>query len=181
MMGPSSELGPIDPQLTIKEDGKLKRFSLWNLLHSYKELFDRAVKEKGNIQPYLQQLSNYDCREMEEYKTAMELSEDIAIRSLASGMMPGKLTTKHKNDIRKRIAIFLTPKQTKAHGRPIYFQEAKDCNLTIDLQDVKTDLWARCYELYVRTNNFVSGRAAKCVENKDNSFYVSVQEMYDGR
>ena len=150
MMGPASELGPIDPQLTIREEGKLKRFSVWNLLQSYKAMFGSAIKETGNLQPYLQQLANYDYREMEECKAAMELSDDIAIRSLASGMMPGKLTAAHKAHVRKKIGVFLTPKQTKAHGRPIYHQEAKDCGIAAELQDVKTAMWGRCYELYVR-------------------------------
>ncbi len=79
IMGSSSELGPIDPQIAITEDNKVKRFSVYNIVESYNELFSKAVKEKGNLQPYLQQLSNYDEREIKEMKSAMALSEDIAI------------------------------------------------------------------------------------------------------
>src|SRR3990167_2865685 len=50
IMGPASELGPIDPQYTIIEDGRSKRFSLYNIVQSYKDLFERATKEKGNLQ-----------------------------------------------------------------------------------------------------------------------------------
>lgn len=53
IMGPTSELGPIDPQLTIAEGDEIKRFSVYNVVKSYEDLFSRAVKEKGNLQPYL--------------------------------------------------------------------------------------------------------------------------------
>jgi ClpP class serine protease len=89
IMGATSELGPIDPQLTIPESGVIKRFSVYNVVESYRDLFSRAVNEKGNLQPYLQQLANYDEREIKELKAALSLSEDIAIRTLASGMMKG--------------------------------------------------------------------------------------------
>jgi ClpP class serine protease len=92
IMGTTSELGPIDPQLTTSENGMVKRFSVYNIVKSYEDLFSKAVKGKGNLQPYLQQLSNYDAREIEEFKAALSLSEDIALRTLASGMMKGMST-----------------------------------------------------------------------------------------
>ncbi len=73
-LGSTSELGPIDPQITIQAEESLKRFSAYNIVESYRDLFGRAIKEKGNLQPYLQQLSNYDEREIKELQTAIELS-----------------------------------------------------------------------------------------------------------
>ncbi|MBM3703052.1 MAG: hypothetical protein FJW63_08735, partial [Actinobacteria bacterium] len=67
MMGKTSELGPVDPQIVIEENNELKCFSLYNIVKSYKSVFNRAVNSKGNLQPYLQQLSYYDAREIEEY------------------------------------------------------------------------------------------------------------------
>src|ERR1041385_1829972 len=56
-MGPSSELGPVDPQWTVRDEkGVLKRYSLFNVVESYDELFKKAVRAKGNLHPYLQQL-----------------------------------------------------------------------------------------------------------------------------
>lgn len=168
VMGPASELGPIDPQITITEGDKNKNFSVWTLVNSYKGLFTRATKSKGNLEPYLQQLANYDSREIAEFEREMELSEDIALRTLSAGMMQGL----SKKVIRKKIEIFLTPKTTKSHGRPIYADEAESCGLTIESQDVTSELWKRCYELYIRTNTFVSNHSTKCIETKDHSFSV---------
>jgi len=171
IMGSSSELGPIDPQITLTEDNKVKRFSVFNLVESYNELFSKAVKEKGNLQPYLQQLANYDEREIKEMKSAMALSEDIAIRTLSSGMMKGKSET----EIKKRIEIFLTPKRTKTHGRPIYREEASECCcLNIESVDVKSNFWELAYELYYRTNNYVSSSVTKCIESKEHSFAARI-------
>ncbi|GCC10855.1 serine dehydrogenase proteinase [archaeon] len=172
IMGTTSELGPIDPQLTTSENNEVRRFSVYNVVESYDDLFSRAVNEKGNLQPYLQQLANYDEREIKEFRAALSLSEDIAIRTLAAGMMKGK----SEDDIKKKLEIFLTPKHTKTHGRPIYRKEALSCGLKIEPKDVKDKFWKLVYELYIRTNNFVSTKAAKCIESKDHSFVATVRE-----
>lgn len=170
-LGATSELGPIDPQLTITENERVKRYSACNIVDSYRDLFDRAVKEKGNLQPYLQQLSNYDERDIKELQTAVDLSHDIAARTLSSGMMKGKPLEKIKKD----IEIFLTPKEKKAHGRPIYADEAEACGLAIEKVDVKGLLWQLVYELFIRTDNFVSSHAAKCIETAEYSFSARVK------
>jgi len=118
LMGPASELGPIDPQLTTADKGVVKWFSVYHIVQSYRDLFKRAVADPGRLEPYLQQLANYDEREIREFEAALELSEDIAIRTLGSGMMKGVL------DIRKKIMKFLTPEETKTHGRPICRDDA---------------------------------------------------------
>ncbi|MGO8792490.1 MAG: SDH family Clp fold serine proteinase [Terriglobia bacterium] len=170
MMGPSSELGPIDPQLTVTENAQIKRFSVWNLVEGYKELFKRAVKETGNLEPYLQQLKLYDAREIKELEGAMDLAEDIAQRSLATGMMKGK----SEKEIHKKILMFLTPQQKKSHGRPIYFDEAEKCGLTIERLDPKSRIGKLVYELHVRTENFARTRVYKCVESKFHAFASAI-------
>lgn len=168
IMGITSELGPISPQMTMSEKDIVKRFSVYNIIESYDDLFSRAIKEKGNLEPYLQQLANYDEREIKEFRAAHSLSEDIAIRSLASGMMKGT----SDSDIKKNIEIFLTPKKKKTHGRPIYGKEALNCGLNIELKDVKDKFWELVYELYIRTNNFVSTKVPKCIESKEHSWLL---------
>lgn len=170
MMGPSSELGPIDPQLSLTEHGQEKRFSVWNLVRGYKELFEAAVKEKGNLEPYLKQLTVYDPRDIKEMEAAMALAEDIAVRSLASGMMKGSSA----DDIRKKISMFLTPQQKKSHGRPIYHDEAKNCSLVIDRFDPKSKVGTLLYELHVRTENYTRTRVYKCIESKQHGFSADI-------
>lgn len=169
VMGPNSELGPVDPQITVKEGNTYKRFSACNVVESYDELFRDAVGTKGNLQPFLQQLSNYDARDIKELRAAISLSEDISIKSLASGMMKGTSPSKIKN----KIGVFLSPKITKAHGRPIYPVEAKSCGLRVEETNPGTRQWLLIYELYLRLNNLVSTHASKCIETKTSSFTVA--------
>lgn len=167
IMASTSELGSIDPQVAMEG----KRFSVHNIVTSYRELFSKAVEEKGNLQPYLQQLANYDAREIAEFQSALELSEDIAVKSLKSGVM----TDVSEKEIKKRIKDFLTPRTVKTHGRPIYHDLAKACGLEVDLQDPKGKLWQDVYELYVRLDHWVSTRVDKCIETKDHSFVATLK------
>lgn len=170
-MGESSELGPVDPQVIVStENGTRARvYSAHNIVTSYEDLFKRAVEEKnGNLQPYLQQLANYDEREIKELKSMIELSEDISVRTLSSGMMKGLSTDK----IKENIKIFLTPEVTKNHGRPIYYEDAVQCGLVVEKLKPNTKLWELLYELYVRTDNYVSTFATKCIESKNYALMV---------
>lgn len=172
IMGKTSELGTIDPQRVIEEDGEVKWFSIFNLIRSYEDLFNKAVKERGNLQPYLQQLANYDAREVAEFRSALSLSEDIAIKTLKTGM----LSNLSNETIKQQIEIFLTPEKVKVHGRPIYAQDALNCKLNVEIKNVKERFWSIVYELYVRLNNYVStNNVAKCIESKDYSFRAMVR------
>jgi len=173
IMGNTSELGSIDPQIVIQEDEKVKWFSIHNIIKSYRELFDKAVKEKGNLQPYLQQLANYDERDIAEFEAALALSKDIAIKALKSGML-SKLSVSR---IEQKMKRFLTPEEVKVHGRPIYAKEASNCGLNVNTVDIKSRFWSLVYELYVRLNNYVSrDNVGKCIECEHYSFRAMVRE-----
>ena len=170
IMGSSSELGAIDPQMVIQQDKQAKWFSVYNIVSSYRALFAQAVGTKGNLQPYLQQLANYDEREIAEYERILALSEDIAIKTLKSGMM----SSYTYEETREKIKIFLTPEEVKVHGRPIYAEEAQSHDLIIDIPDMRSEMWDLVYELYVRLNNHVSrDNISKCIECEDYSFRAS--------
>jgi hypothetical protein len=170
-MGPSSELGPVDPQWTVRDEkGNLKRYSLFNVVESYDQLFQKAVRTKGNLHPYLQQLAPYDNRDIKEFRTLISLAEDIAVRALKTGVMSRKTPAV----IKKKIDIFLSPKTTKAHGRPIHRKEASECDLKIESVLARSPMWRLVYELYTRLNILVSTpRAAKCIESREFEFIGS--------
>jgi ClpP class serine protease len=172
-MSKSSELGPIDPQFQLQKENKRINIALCNLVKSYKELFEGAITTQGNLQPFLQQLANYDAREIKEFEAAIELSEDVAIRALQTGMMRGMSV----KEIKDKIKVFLTPEKTKSHGRSIFYEEAIDCGLKINVMDLKSELWQHCYELFVRTDNFTKTKVSKCLESKEHSFAASVDPL----
>ena len=171
IMGMTSELGAIDPQLL----GGAKRYSVYRIVESYKKLFGEAVKTKGNMPPYIQQLDHYDPKDIAEYESALETSTDIAIKALKSGMLSGVPEKK----IERQIDAFLRPKAVKTHGRPIYADDAMKCGLTIDKRGPTDTMWPVVYELFFRLDNYVSTRGvAKCIESKDYS-YIATAPMED--
>lgn len=173
VMSKTSELGSIEPQIAFVEEKQMKRFSVYNIVNSFDDLFSKAVNEKkGNLEPYLQQLTNYDAREIAEFRKMLSLGEDIAIKALKTGML-SKLNEK---DIRKKIRDFLTPEKVKVHGRAIYVKDAINCGLNVETKDLKEKVWSSVYELYVRLNNFVSTNdIAKCIESKDYSYSATIK------
>ncbi len=167
-MGPSSELGPVDPQVLKDDDGNERPLSVTNILNSYDKLFKAATSAKGNLQPYLQQLAAYDPMEVEEMRSAIALSEDISVKALASGMMVGQ----KEESIRTKITTFIEPRVKKVHGRAIYREEARKCGLTIEDWEVGTERWEALYELYLRTRSVVNNEAAKAVETAQDGWYI---------
>lgn len=167
-MAPTSELGPVDPQIVRVIEGERRAFSAHLLVNGYDKLFKEASETKGNLEPYIQQLAHYDDREINLFRTQVKLSKFIAIKVLGSGMMAGKKST----EIEDAIKVFLDPDAgTHAHGRPIYSSEAKRCGLNIDNLSVGSSLWRIIYQLYARSEKYVTTQALKAIESKRESFY----------
>lgn len=172
LMGKTSELGPVDPQIVLEENNAPKVFSVYNLVKSYKSVFNNAVASEGNLEPYLHQLSSYDAREIEEYTSVCSLSKDIVIKALKTGM----LKAFEEEEIKDKMEIFLTPKTVKVHGRPLYYDDIKECGLNIEMQDLKSELWKLIYELYYRLNKAVSyNNTAKIVEDENHNFFAKIR------
>lgn len=169
MMGLPSELGPVDPQIFHREDDSFKQFSAYSLVSGYEKLFKGAVRTKGRLEPYIQQLGKFDVRDINKYKDLIKLSEDIAVKVLKSGTMRNK----SKAEIRKSIKIFLDPAAgTIIHSRSINRDEARSCGLNVEDMNVHSAEWIAVYELYARTDLFVQSEiATKAVESREDAFY----------
>lgn len=163
-MSDTSELGPIDPQTRVGQ----QRVSVYSIVESYKKLLSDAIGTKGRIEPYLQQLSNYNPIEVKQLEALQELSEDIAISALKSGMM----SSKSKSEIRRKIKMFLIPETTKVHGRAIYPEVASKAGLSIKVLDHDSKIWELCWELYIRADYMVGKELAKIVETSSQHFSV---------
>ncbi|MCE0497526.1 MAG: hypothetical protein LV481_06225, partial [Methylacidiphilales bacterium] len=99
LLSPTSELGPIDPQVYYDNHW----VAAHHMVKTYEELFNAAVSlTTGKIEPYLQQLAKFDPIEIRALQSAAKLSEDIAILSLQNGMMKGKTV----DEIKKLIEPF---------------------------------------------------------------------------
>ena len=146
MMPLSAELGPVDPQIFLLENGRQRTFSAHGLVSGYDKLFNEAVASSGHLEPYLQQLNFYDDRDINIYRGLITLSEHISVKVLSSGMMSGKTA----DEVKSAIEIFLNPGAgTHSHGRPIYANEASACGFTVELLNEKTP-YGKGYTSYTR-------------------------------
>jgi len=170
IVSPPSELGPVDPQIILREDGVRKHFSAIGLVRGYRDLFAKAVATTGPLEPYLQQLGRYDDREIITYESWIALSESVTVKVLRSGMMK----TKTENEIKRQVSIFLEPGAgTQDHGRATSANETRDCGLAVQEIDLKSPDWKTIYDLYYRADCYVSYRVAKLFESEVETFYES--------
>ncbi|OGT66209.1 MAG: hypothetical protein A2993_02510 [Gammaproteobacteria bacterium RIFCSPLOWO2_01_FULL_47_190] len=170
IMSSTSELGPIDPQILIRdEQGKPVRYqAAHEIIDSYNELMDMANITKGRLEPFLQQLKRFDARDISNIKSAQALSESIAVNLLKTGCM-NRLT---EVQIKRKIKILTDPKKTKDHGRPVFADTAKKCGLNVKVIKNKDDLWKSVWELYIRMNYLTSNTVGKIIESYEESYHA---------
>ncbi len=156
-MSETSELGPIDPQIS---DGQTQ-YAAHEILEAYIDLMRKANRTKGRLEPYLQQLQRFDARDIRWIKSQQELSESIAIKALATGTMN---RIRPQSKIKARIKPFLNPQFTKVHGRPIYHDVATKCGLNVKLHALKSPMWRKVWEIYVRVNAAVTSPDTNCAK-----------------
>jgi len=171
-MSPTSELGPIDPQIPIfDDDGNLINYlAAHEIIESYEKLMTQANKTKGRLEPYLEQLQRFDAREIRRIRSSQELSESVAINCVQTEHFKGM----RSSQIKTKIAPFLDPKYTKVHGRPIYHDVAKRCGLNVKTYPLKAKLWQAVWNLYVRLDHVLSTHVAKVVESATDSYNMMV-------
>jgi hypothetical protein len=172
-MGETSALGRIDPQLvTIEVDGTSTVLPADVVIKSYDELLGKAASIDGHLEPYLQQLSRYDPREIERLRRAVRLAEDIALRCLKQGNFAGM----SKQAIKKKIGIFLKPTITKAHVREVFFDEVQKIGLNVELIRHDDPIWGIVSELCLRADYFVSSDYCKLIESPEHHFSLPWHE-----
>jgi hypothetical protein len=171
-MSKTSELGPIDPQISVEDErGNIIKYqAAHEILESYNELMRKANTTNGNMEPYLQQLARFDARDIRRIVYAQALSESIAVKCLQSGILSGR----NYRYVKSKIKPFLDPQFTKTHGRPIYHDVALSCGLPIRLTDLQDQLWQTVWSLYVRLTWVVNNQVAKMIESSENSFSANV-------
>lgn len=169
IMGPVSELGPID--LQIEKDNIL--IPAYSIVTAYDNLMQQGINLKKNqrIEPILQQLQGFDPAEIEHYREVNELASDMASKALKSCM----LSKKPKKEIDKLIKLFTDPKRSKVHGRPIYYSDIKEFDkdgcFKLELIDTNSDIWKKILEYQIRVEAHLdANNASKLIESCETSY-----------
>jgi hypothetical protein len=157
-MSRTAELGPVDPQVPYwidrqSDDQEPEYISADEYVRSYDKLIASASSGKvRRLEPYIQQLSKYDARHIEQLRSLLNLSADISVRLLKESMMANVAP----KAIRKSIDIFLSQSRTGSHGRMINHEGALRCGLDVKLVDLQSPTWHTIWDLCVRSNWSVS-------------------------
>lgn len=185
LLGESSELGPVDPQIPyVDQTGKTVIRSAYSIIKGVEEILSR-INQLGSdkrVEGLLSLLPPIDQPFLEECKIAQELSKDIAIRYLKMTTfkdLPEKEKDKKEGDthtIEEKIAKFLNPEETFSHGRPIMYKEAKSIGLSVELLKKEDVRWNLLLQIYARSEFVVSNSPIiKLIESPLNSFSASIR------
>jgi hypothetical protein len=156
VMGYSSELGPIDPQVTIVHSGVTQFISAFAFVESRDALMDKiaeATKKNEPISGLLAQLAGLNIPFTQEMENQIHFAENTATRLLGKYMLTDKFTDPavREQKAREIAEKLLSKKLFPIHGHFINAAMAKnDIGLDVDILDRTDDLWKLLWEYYIR-------------------------------
>ena len=172
VMGHTSELGPIDPQIMKPlANGSftfVPAYALINTLESIK----KKIEDKEPYQMYLPILSNIDPEMIDICTKVIAESKEIAEEWLKKYMLKSDGTKA------KRIVEDLSStKVFKTHSKMISVADAKKIGLKINLLKRTDELWKLIWELYYRSELVLkkSPGMVKLFETSESSVNMNIQ------
>jgi ClpP class serine protease len=152
VMGPTSEMGPIDAQVPVVIEGLLRYVSAQSFIDARASLlkqYDEAITNKKDAQPILQMLASLDIPFIEECQRMMDFGRDV-VRKLLSKHMLAKEKDKDKK-IDKIVSMLSSVQTHMVHGRTITGSTARtDLGLDVKLLAKNNPLWEKVWEYYTR-------------------------------
>lgn len=171
VMGHTSELGPIDPQIMkpLPNGGFIfiPAHALINTLETIKE----RVNQKEPYQVYMPILSNIEPEMIDICSKAISESKEIAEKWLRTYMLDG-----NGDKAKKIVEDLSSTKVFKTHAKMISAQEAKDLGLKVSILEKNDELWKLIWELYYRSELAFSEVAGmvKLFETAESSVNITV-------
>ncbi|MEA2599961.1 MAG: hypothetical protein QOF89_953 [Acidobacteriota bacterium] len=145
LMSSTSELGPIDPQVTVfAADGRPLQRPARSFLDGLEQI-KRSVASEGDLNPaYYPLLSQLDPALLDFCEKAIRRSEQFAEKWLAKFML------RDDPDLARLIAKRLTDvDQYRSHGMVIDWREARDMGLNVSYLSTDDPLWRQLWSLHL--------------------------------
>jgi hypothetical protein len=180
IMGPCSELGPIDAQVPVVIEGMPKYLSAQSFIDARDTLLERfkeAKKNRQDVRPILQMISTLDISHIEECQRMMDFGRDAVRKMLGEFMFRRDPKRKHK--IEEVVKMMSSVKTHKVHGRLITGATARsELGLNIKLLAKDDAFWNLIWEYYTRAEIFL-GRigSAKMFETRQESLVAATRRM----
>jgi hypothetical protein len=166
IMGPQSEIGPIDAQVEVVANGVRRLISAQSFIDARDELLEKYKEQKGKSEDTtatLQMLATLDLPFIAECERLMDFGRDVAKKFLEAYMFKRKRDKAAKAT--KVVDALTAVKLFKVHGRGIDGRKAKGMDLNIKMCGKDDPLWVKIWEYYTRAEIACGkGKVAKMFE-----------------
>lgn len=143
MMSDSSELGPIDPQIVVDDDGKRMVTSLHSYLSAYEE-HEKALRANPDDPVAKLMLSKFDPGKVHHFRMAKDRVRKIAEKQLRVGMFrPPRM-----GNYTGVPSQLMNVDAYQSHGQAINYAECKGLGLNIDYRPPGDETWDLFWQLY---------------------------------
>jgi hypothetical protein len=143
VMSESSELGPIDPQITLNDGhGNLIQHSVQSYLDAYMTHTEALKNDATNVAARLM-LSKLDPATVKLFESVRDRARKFAEDQLKRGMF--RTTSGNFTQIASDL---IDTKRWLSHGQMIAWQDAKQLGLTVEYLDPRGEDWQCFWQLY---------------------------------
>ena len=143
VMSDSSELGPIDPQITLNDGhGNMIRHSVQSYLDAYDAHSESLKKNPDDIAARMM-LDKLDPATVKLFEAVRDRARRFAEDQLQLGMFRTGL-----GNFTEIAAKLINTKLWPSHGQMISWRAASQMGLSVDYLDPKCDEWQSYWQLY---------------------------------
>lgn len=172
IMGPPSELGPIDAQIEIIANGLRKYVSAQSFIDARDNLlkvYSEQVRKNEDTGATMQMIATLDLPFITECEHLMDFGRDVAKKFLEQYMFKG---SRNKVAKVKKVTDYLSSvKKHKVHGRIIDGNKARrELGLKVQLLGKNSVFWQKIWEYYTRAEMHLS-------MNKERKIFETEHDM----
>jgi hypothetical protein len=175
VMGPSSELGPIDAQIEAIIAGVRRYVSAQSFIDARDGLLKDHAKRKAaneDVEPILQMILTLDLPFIAECEHLMAFGRDVGKKLLCEYMLKAESDKDAKAD--KIVTELSSVERYKVHGRFINGPMARTMGLNVRICGHDDRLWKTAFEYYQRANIAMSKDGATSIIENKHDFYMAV-------
>lgn len=143
VMSDTSELGPIDPQITLNDGhGNLIPHSVQSYLDAYTAHSESLQRNPNDVVARIM-LAKLDPATVKLFEAVRDRAKKFAEEHLNRWMFQTK-----KGNFTKIAAELIDTKRWLSHGQMISWQDAQQMGLLVDYFDFKSEEWQSYWQLY---------------------------------
>ncbi|MGH9879634.1 MAG: SDH family Clp fold serine proteinase, partial [Nitrososphaerales archaeon] len=154
VLGETSQVGPIDPQMLLKERELVPANTIIQAYNRLLTDLDETPRDSPKIAGLLQQLNFIDPFLVQSSLKAREVAKKLANTLLQNGL----LKDESEEFIKETIEKFIEHGETLTHGTAIRYPLLKQWGFKkIELMQKDDKLWELIWKLYVKCERYVAG------------------------